>query len=255
MAQRVKAKAILPKRASPGMWTAALLLLAASLAVSGCAEIADRVREQVGRESTSRAGLDRATVAAGLREALAQGTTRAVRELGHENGFWSHPRLRIPIPANLQKAERGLRRLGQAKLADDFALALNRAGERAAPAAREIFLEAIHQMTIQDAFEILRGPSDAATQYFRRHTEARLTRAFRPIVARSTEAVGVTAAYKRVLVRAQPLGLIDTSQWDIDDYVTHKTLDGLFQLVAAEEQRIRADPVARTTELLRNVFR
>lgn len=239
------------RRRASLVWLAALVLLA----TSGCAEVADRLRQQLGNESTSGHGLDRATVAAGLREALAQGTTRAVRELGRENGFWSNATLRIPVPVNLQKADRALRRLGQAKLADDFALALNRAAERAAPAARDIFVDAIGKMTIRDAFEILRGQPDAATQYFRRQTATRLSEAFRPIVARSTQAVGVTAAYKRVLARAQPLGLIDTSQWDIDDYVTQRTLDGLFQLVAAEEQRIRADPVARTTELLRKVFR
>ena len=110
-------------------------------------------------------------------------------------------------------------------------------------------------MTVGDAVAILRGPQDAATQYFRRQTESSLTVNFRPIIARSTEAVGVTALYKRIGQRAESLGMADAARYDIDAYVTRKTLDALFVLMADEERRIREEPLARTSELLRKVFR
>jgi len=224
------------------------------LSSSACAGLDDRLKEKL-KSSGSGASLDAATVAAGLREALEQGTGRAVQTLGRDNGFWSHPSLRIPVPEKLTRAEKTLRRLGQDKLADDFIRSLNRAAEQATPAARDIFVGAIRKMTIRDAFDILNGPPNAATQYFRRQTDAPLAQAFRPIVARSTQSVGVTAQYKKFVQRVEPLGVVDTRELDLDDYVTRKALDGLFELVAQEEKRIREDPVARTTELLRKVFK
>lgn len=228
------------------------LLLMAPLACAGVVD--DWLKEQLKQRETP-TSLDANTVAAGLREALEQGTRRAVDTLGRENGFWSHPRLRIPVPDKLQSVERGLRRFGQDKVADDFVHSLNRAAEQATPAARAIFVGAIRKMTIQDALGILKGPPDSATQYFRRQTEAPLTTAFHPIVVRATDSVGVTARYKQLVKKAEPLGLVDTHELNLDDYVTRKALDGLFQLVAEEEKRIREDPVARTTELLRTMFR
>lgn len=202
------------------------------------------LKEWLSEKVTRSEKLDPNTVAAGLRQALEQGTRQAVGELGRDNGFWKHPTLRIPVPEKFANVERGLRRIGQGKVADDFVRSLNRAAEQATPAARDIFVNAIRQMTVRDATDILKGADAAATLYFRRHTEAPLASAFKPIVTRSTEAVGVTAYYKRFVKKAQPLGLIDTRNLDIDDYVTRKALDGLFSLVAEEEKRIRKDPVA-----------
>jgi hypothetical protein len=198
---------------------------------------------------------DKATVAAGLREALEQGTGRAVASLGRTDGFWKNARLRIPMPPKLAKAEKTLRKLGQDKLVDDFVLSLNRAAEDATPVARDIFVGAIRKMTIKDAMTILKGPDDAATQYFRVHAEAPLGEAFRPIVQRSTDSVGVTARYKKLTKKVGPLGLVNERDLDLDGYVTQKAMDGLFAMIADEEARIRKDPVARTSELLRKVFR
>ena len=231
------------------------LLVGVLLFGSGCSGVSEQVKSRLSRATNSDGGLDPATVAAGLREALEQGATRAVQQLGRDNGFWLHPTLRIPVPENLRKIDTALRRLGQRKLADDFTHSLNRAAEQATPAARAIFVDAIRRMTVNDAIAILRGPPDAATQYFRRTTEASLAASFMPIVARSTQAVGVTALYKRVGQRAESLGVSDAARFDIDAYVTRKTLDALFVLVADEERRIREDPLARTSELLRKVFR
>jgi hypothetical protein len=227
-------------------------LAAAVLVGSACGGFPDQLKSRLNRAPN--AGLDAATIAAGLREALEQGSTRAVRQLGRDDGFWAHPSSRIPVPENLQKVEAALRRLGQKQLADDFLRSLNRAAEQATPAARAIFVDAIRRMTVNDAVAILRGPEDAAARYFRRNTESALTASFTPIVARSTQAVGATASYKRFVQRAQALGVVDTAGLDIDAYVTRKALDALFMLVANEERRIRENPAARTTELLRKVF-
>ena len=231
------------------------LLAAALLAAAGCGGVSEELRSRLNRATGADAGLDAATIAAGLREALEQGSARAVQQLGRENGFWSNPTLRIPVPENLQRIDAGLRRLGQSRLADDFSRSLNRAAEQATPAARAILVDAIRRMTVADAVAILRGPQDAATQYFRRQTESSLTANFRPVIARSTEAVGVTALYKRISQRAESLGMVDAARYDIDAYVTRKTLDALFVLMADEERRIREEPLARTSELLRKVFR
>lgn len=230
-----------------------VLLILATFTFAAYAGVKDWLEEQV-RNASSHSGVDSGTVAAGLREALEHGTSRAVGELGRENGFWMHPRLRIRVPEKLHTVEKGLRRVGQGKLVDDFTLSLNRAAEQATPAAQQIFVNAIHGMTIRDALDILHGPPDAATRYFRQHTEGALTEAFRPIVARSTDAVGATANYKKMVKKVEPLGLANAASLNIDEYVTHKALEGLFGLVAEEERRIREDPAARTTELLRKVF-
>jgi hypothetical protein len=231
-----------------------VVLMAFVAASAACAGLDDRLKEKL-RQPSSSGSLDASTVAAGLREALEQGTGRAVQTLGRENGFWSHPSLRIPVPEKLARAEKTLRKLGQDKIADDFVRSLNRAAEQATPAARDIFVGAIRKMTVRDAFEILNGPPNAATQYFRRHAETPLAQAFRPIVVRSTQAVGVTAQYKKFVKRVEPLGIVDTRDLDLDDYVTREAMDALFQLVADEEKRIRENPLARTTELLRKVFK
>jgi hypothetical protein len=164
------------------------LLGAALLAGVGCGGVSEQLKSRLNRATGVDTGLDAATVAAGLREALEQGSARAVQQLGREDGFWSHPTLRIPVPENLQRIDAGLRRLGQSRLADDFLRSLNRAAEQATPAARAIFVDAIRRMTVGDAVAILRGPQDAATQYFRRQTESSLTASFRPIIVRFTSA-------------------------------------------------------------------
>ena len=220
--------------------------------VSGCST--DWVKEQYEEYRAQGKPLDAQTIAAGLRQALEHGTQSAVRTLGQVNGYLKNPSVHIPVPDQLRRADSLLRRVGAGKYADQFVTSLNRAAEAAAPKAKPIFLDVIRAMTIQDAVNILRGTDDAATQYFRRHSQARLTAAFQPVVARATSDVGVTAYYKRFVQQAAATGLVDTRGLDLDEYVTRKALDGLFYMIAREEKRIREDPVARTTELLRKVF-
>jgi len=208
-------------------------------------------------------------VAAGLQEALGKGLQHAIAQLGREGGFLTNVNVRIPIPEKLQKVETALRAMKQDKIADDVITTFNHAAEQAVPAAGGVFVDALKQMTVDDAKAILSGPNDAATRYFQQATQTNLYAAFYPIVQKATEASGATAAYKTFLAKAnvgnigQRLGnlgnaisgaLLDKDALDIDAYVTNKTLDGLFKMVAEEEKQIRQNPAARTTQLLQTVF-
>ena len=230
----------------------ALLLVAFCASLMGCST--DWVKQQVDEYRKQEQGLDSQTIVAGLKQALEIGSERAAGTLGRVDGYLSNPPVHIPVPDQLKRAEGLLRKLGASKYADQFVISLNRAAETAAPKAKPIFVDVIRNMTIEDAIAILRGKDDAATQYFRRHSQDRLTVIFRPVVARTTEDVGATAYYKRFVQKAASTGLVDTRGLDLDDYVTRKALDGLFYMLAQEERRIRQDPIARTTELLRQVF-
>jgi len=192
---------------------------------------------------------------AGLKAALQEGTRFAVDSLGRNGGYLDNADVRIPMPYSLAWVEKSLRTLGQQKLADDFVASMNHAAEQAVPEAAAIFSEAIQAMTLDDARAILTGPDDAATQYFRAHTETALTSRMRPVISRATDNTGVTSAYKRMLSGAGGLGsLLPGDATDIDGYVTQQALDGLFSMVAEEEQRIRENPLARTSDLLEKVF-
>jgi len=233
--------------------TCLLFLIALGTPLSGQAGIDDwwqRVTQKAALQK-----LDADTVARGLKEALSEGATGAVKQLGRRDGYFSNRWVRIPVPQHLQRLDKTLRRLGQSRYADEFILSMNRAAEAAAPHAAELLASAIKAMTVRDAMDILNGPKDAATQYFRRHSEVTLKQRFRPIVSRATDQTGVTRSYKRMVAQAGAVqSWVDPGRYDLDDYVTGKALDGLYYMIAQEEARIRSDPVARTTELLRTVF-
>lgn len=191
----------------------------------------------------------------GLKEALAQGAHQAVAQLGKEGGYLNNLKVRIPMPGELQTAERLLRSLGQGKYADDFVATLNQAAERAVPEGTAILMDSIDNLTLADAQAIWKGPDDAATQHFRKTGEARLKERFLPIVRQATDRAGVTAAYKKLMQKAGPYTqLLGRDNTDLDSYVTDRALSGLFTTIAEEERRIRQDPLARGTELLKKVF-
>lgn len=192
----------------------------------------------------------------GLRQALFQGLRNAVSDLGRYNGFLDNARVRIPLPGSLQKTEKLLRAMGQGGKVDQFVEAMNHAAEEAVPAAADIFLDSVKQMSFNDARQILfSGQDDAATEFFRRTSEDRLRREFRPIVEDFTERVGVTQKYKQMMGRYGVFGrFVGQDAGDIDGYITEKAMDGLFLLVADEERKIRRDPVGRTTDILGKVF-
>lgn len=193
--------------------------------------------------------------AAGIKDALVQGSRQAVSQLGRKDGFMARPQVRIPVPDSLRTVEQGLRRLGQNRAADEFILSMNRAAEKAVPLAIEVLVDSVRNMSFEDALGIVRGPDDAATGYFRRRADAQLFSKFRPVVTSATAGVGATRAYKKFMDDARPvLMLVRVEPVDLDDYVTRRALDGLYRYISAEEKRIREHPVARTTELMKRVF-
>jgi hypothetical protein len=219
-----------------------------------------------GEAQTTLAGLSQDQAVQGLKDALAKGLQGAIANLGHDGGFLTNLNVKIPMPEKLQTVEKAVRAMKQDKLADDFVNTMNHAAEQAVPEAASVFADALKQMSIEDAKGILSGPNDAATQYFQKTTQTNLYAKFYPIVQKATAQTGVTAAYKNLMAKAnvtQGLGsfgntlsssLLGKDSMDVDAYVTNKALDGLFKMVAAEEQQIRQNPVARTTATLQKVF-
>jgi hypothetical protein len=203
--------------------------------------------------------LSSSQIAQGLKEALDKGVQQAISNLGKKDGFLKNLEVKIPMPENLQTVEKTLRTLRQDKLADDFVATMNRAAEKAVPEAAAVLGDAIKQMSIADAKAILTGTNNAATEYFRRTSETNLFVRFRPLVQKATEETGVTRLYKQMMDKTSLAGgfsslLSSKDTTDLDSYITRKALDGLFVMIAREEARIRENPVARTTDLLKKVF-
>jgi len=199
-------------------------------------------------------GLTDAKVAAGLKDALKVGTENTVNITGHLDGYFKNQAIKILMPEKLRSLESGLRMAGFGPQVDEFVLSMNRAAEKAAPAAKQIFWDAIGQMTFEDARGILAGKETAATDYFRAKTTDRLAAAFKPIVSDSMNQVGVTRQYKELVGRFQMLPFARMESFDLDQYVVGKSLDGLFYVLGQEEVKIRTNPTARVTELLQEVF-
>jgi hypothetical protein len=210
------------------------------------------------------AGLSQDQMVQGLKEALGKGVQTAVANLGQNDGFLTNLNVKIPLPGKLQSVEKALRAAKQDKYADEFVDTMNHAAEQAVPQAASVFSDSIQQMSITNAQAILTGTNEAATQYFRKTTSTNLYAKFLPIVKAATDKCGVTAAYKNMMSKVGAssqvtgllgkTGLVKPEDMDIDAYVTNKALDGLFTMVAAEEEKIRANPLARTTDLLKTVF-
>lgn len=190
----------------------------------------------------------------GLRTALEKGSQAAVASLGRPDGFLANPKVRIPLPDSLARAESLMRRVGMGHYADELVVAMNRAAEAAVPEARQLFVDSIRRMTVQDAKGILQGGDTAATEYFERTTKGQLHERFLPIVRSATAKVGVAHKYNEYADKGVRLGLVKKDQSDLDEYVTEKALDALYLTVAEEEQKIRKDPVAAGTSILRKVF-
>ena len=198
---------------------------------------------------------DSGTVASGLKEALSVGTKNAVGALSKTNGYFGNEAVKILLPENVRRVGDALRMAGYQKEVDAFILSMNRAAEKAAPKAADIFAGAIREMSITDAQKILNGGNTAATEYFKSKTSTQLFDAFKPDISQSMNEVGVTKAYKAMTDRytsMMPFAKMDS--FDLDKYVTDKSLDGLFTMVGQEEAKIRTNPAARTTELLKKVF-
>jgi hypothetical protein len=246
-----------------------ILLIALSAAVSTDLVSADRPPGAISFpsaqiDSQKLGSLGRDQIIAGLKDALSVGVQRAITNLGHTNGFLSDPTVQIPLPKSLKTLEKGLRAAGQGATVDRFVESMNRAAERAVPQAAGVLGESIRQLTLTQVTEILVSTNAAATEYFKQSAGSNLFNLFLPIVQKSTTETGVTAYYKDLTTKAVPaggrvlgaLGIFGVTKenLDVDQYVTTKTLDGLFLKLAEQEKLIRENPQARGTELLQKVF-
>lgn len=201
------------------------------------------------------ASLDSNTIISGLKEALSIGSERAIDVVSKSDGYLSNELIRIAMPPQLKQASDLMGKFGLSSYADTFEESMNHAAEDAAPQATALIIDAINDMSIEDANKILKGSDDAATQYFREKTTSQLTDLFRPTIDASLNNVGTTKYYNDLTDKVAAIPLIgENIDMNLTDYVTEQALDGLFAMIALEEKKIRDDPAARTTELLKQVF-
>ncbi|RDV16093.1 DUF4197 domain-containing protein [Pontibacter diazotrophicus] len=229
-------------------------LFALTLGASACT-VADVQRTMDGvMAGTAGAPVTQNEVASGLKQALEVGIKNGSNQASQTDGYYRNPLIRIPFPEDVQRVENTLRQVGLGNEVDKFILTLNRGAEDAAKSAVPIFVSAIRQLTIADAWAILRGDKDAATQYLKRTTSQQLYNTFNPIMVTSLEKTNATRYYTDIVNQYNKIPLTQKVNPDLDDYATQKAIDGLFVMIAQEEAEIRENPVARTTELLRRVF-
>lgn len=239
------------------MWNATVV---AGLLVACCStqaqidQIWNKVSKQGKSGNTANAGLSSDKIAGGLKEALLKSTDTAVASTGRRDGYFKNQAIKILLPGPLQTASRGMRMMGMGGQLDELELSMNRAAEQAAPAAKQIFVQAITRMSFADARKILSGGDTAATEYFRKTSSAQLTRAFTPIVHQSMEKVGVITQFNQLTQNPMAGRVFAGKQFNLDEYVVGKALDGLFYMLGQEEKQIRTNPAAQTTTLLKEVF-
>ncbi|WP_447970920.1 DUF4197 domain-containing protein [Nitrospira sp. M1] len=212
----------------------------------------EKATEQFG--SLSDNTLDNDKIVSGLKEALSVGTDNTINLTGNLDGYLKNDAIKILLPKQLQSMDKGLRVVGMGPQVDEFVVGMNRAAEEAAPLAKPIFQDAVKEMSVKDGKAILNGGDTAATDYFKSKTKDKLTEAFTPKVQEAMGNVGVAAQYKALVGRYTSLPFVKAEQFDLDHYVVGKSLDGLFYTLAQEEQKIRTDPAARVTSLLKDVF-
>lgn len=220
-------------------------------------DLQKQVIDAVGGSSTTgkTTNLDTNTLIQGLKEALEVGSKRAIEEISQPGGYLDNTNIRIPLPGTIDKAASLLRKYGLGSQVDQFEESMNRAAENAAPQATALIVDAIKQMSFEDAKKIYEGSDDAATQYFKEKTSDQLRSLFQPSVKSSLNEVGATRYYGELADEAKEIPYVgDKLNVDLDNYVTEEALNGLFTMLAAEEKKIRENPAARTTDLLKKVF-
>ncbi len=226
-----------------------MLLLFAGNASAG---LFDKLKDKLG--SSNKSGADTEEVGMGLKEALTVGTENVVAQLGEPGGFSDDPLIRIPLPAQLDKVQNVLDKLGMSSLLSDLESRLNEAAEVATPKAKSLFVDAIKDMTLDDIMAIYKGPDDAATQYFRQKMSAPLAAEMKPVVDESLADVGAVQSYDNVMKQYKTLPFVSEVDTDLGSYVVEKGMDGIFFYLAKEEAAIRKNPAKRTTDLLKKVF-
>lgn len=225
-----------------------IMALSTTLAYAGVADI------MKGFGGAQKGGSDESTTASGLKEALSVSAENAVNNVSRVDGYLGNQAIKILMPENIQKVADVLGGIGYQKQVDDFVFSMNRAAEKAAPKALSFFVDAIKEITFEDARKILGGGDTAATEFFKQKTHDKLYGAFKPVVSSSMEEVGVTRSYKEMMGKYESIPFMEKQSLDLDHYVTNKALDGLFYMVGQEEKKIRTDPAARVTDLLKTVF-
>ncbi|MDH4089571.1 MAG: DUF4197 domain-containing protein [Cyclobacteriaceae bacterium] len=230
-----------------------ILALAAVLGACTTAQI-NQTMGDVNKALGAEGPLTTAEVAEGLKEALIKGISTGSDLASQVDGYFMNPEIKIPFPPEVKKVEDKLRQIGLGNEVDKFVMTLNRGAEDAAKEAKPIFITAIKSMTIQDAWGILKGQPDAATQYLKRTTSAQLKEKFQPVIQNSLKKVNATRYYGDIVNTYNKIPLVDDVNPNLDDYATDKAIEGLFTMIAKEERNIRQDPLARTTELLKKVF-
>ena len=259
---------------------AAAIVLSSTLAFSFdlgsiAKSVMDNVTQSPSTKTATKSGLNDSTVSSGLKEALKVGVDYAVKNLGANNGYLNNSLVKIPLPENLQKAEGVIRKVGGEKMADDLINSMNSAATKAAPETAKIFVDAIDKMSLEDAQKILAGDKNAATDYFKSNTTSSLKKMIEPIIQGTMKENQVAGYYDTfnnyykeygkgivdnsgVMKMAKNFGvdsyLPETSEQNLDEYVTDKAIDGLFKMIAKKEAAIRSNPVAQTTSLLKQVF-
>ena len=209
----------------------------------------NKIKKSLGGEA-----LTSEQVAEGLKEALTNGVSKGADLVSQLDGYYKNPEIKIPFPPEVRQVESSLRQLGLGSEVDKFIESLNRAAEDAAKEAKPIFISAIKQMTIQDAWGILKGEQDAATQYLSKTTSPLLKEKFNPVVRQSLDRVNATKYYSDLIKTYNKIPLVQKVNPNLDEYATEKAIQGLFLMIAREEKNIRANPGARTTDLLKKVF-
>jgi RNA binding exosome subunit len=225
------------------------------LSVPAQAGLRDKVKKAIDERKHGSGELDTNTIIAGLKEALSVGARNAVATVSQVDGYFGNQLIKVQTPEKIKKIEKVMRKAGFNKEVDQFVLSMNRAAEKAAPQALDFFTAAVRDMTITDAVQILRGNDTAATDYLKSKTYDQIFGAFKPVIIGAMNDVGVTRSFKQMMDKAKNLPLLKKETIDLDQYVTSRALDGLFSVVAREEQKIRKDPVARVTDLLKKVFK
>src|SRR5437588_4344449 len=239
-------------------WATGVLVFAGFLPVWCAAQSPwDQIRQKAAGSSkaaNANRALSNDKIVAGLKEALTVSTRNAVASTGRTDGFLKNEAIKIVLPDKLRRVGSGMRLIGMGSQVDALEVGMNRAAEQAAPAAKQIFINAVKQMTFDDARQILSSNDTAATDYFKRESSDQLSAAFAPIVHQAMENVGVIRQYNQLMRNPMAARVATAQNFNLDDYVVTKAMDGLFYVMAEEEQKIRKDPLAQTTSLLREVF-
>ena len=239
-------------------WAAGVLVFAGFLPVWCAAQSPwDQIRQKAAgaaKAANANRALSNDKIVAGLKEALTVSTRNAVASTGRTYGFLKNEAIKIVLPDKLRRVGSGMRLIGMGSQVDSLEVGMNRAAEQAAPAAKQIFINAVTQMSFADARQILSGNDTAATEYFQRQSSDQLSEAFAPIVHQAMQNVGVVRQYNQLMRNPMAARVANTHGFDLDNYIVGKTLDGLFYVMAEEEKKIRKDPMAQTTSLLREVF-